>query len=91
MPSVVELVLVKDSVSPVRKWALSIEIVAVASVLADGAVSVTASDREAAEGLAADGLVVLETDARSEPELPLPVRTSRKYGQTRVTLFEAQQ
>ena len=28
-------------------------------------------------------------DARSEPELPLPVRTSRKYGQTRVTLFEA--
>jgi 16S rRNA (guanine966-N2)-methyltransferase len=39
--------------------------------------------------LAADGLVVLETDARTEPELPLPVRTSRKYGQTRVTLFEA--
>jgi 16S rRNA (guanine966-N2)-methyltransferase len=39
--------------------------------------------------LAADGLVVVETDARSEPELPLPVRTSRKYGQTRVTLFEA--
>jgi 16S rRNA (guanine966-N2)-methyltransferase len=41
--------------------------------------------------LAADGLVVLETDARVEPELPLPVRTSRRYGQTRVTLFEAQQ
>ena len=39
--------------------------------------------------LAADGLVVLETDARTEPELPLTVRTSRKYGQTRVTLFEA--
>jgi 16S rRNA (guanine966-N2)-methyltransferase len=39
--------------------------------------------------LAADGLLVLETDARAEPELPLPVRTSRKYGQTRVTLFEA--
>ncbi len=39
--------------------------------------------------LAADGLLVVETDARSEPELPLPVRTSRKYGQTRVTLFEA--
>jgi len=38
--------------------------------------------------LTADGLLVLETDARSEPELPLPVRTSRKYGQTRVTLFE---
>jgi 16S rRNA (guanine(966)-N(2))-methyltransferase RsmD len=39
--------------------------------------------------LAADGLVVVETDARTEPELPLHVRTSRKYGQTRVTLFEA--
>jgi 16S rRNA (guanine966-N2)-methyltransferase len=40
--------------------------------------------------LTADGLLVIETDARSEPELPLPVRTSRKYGQTRVTLFEGQ-
>jgi 16S rRNA (guanine966-N2)-methyltransferase len=41
--------------------------------------------------LAADGLLIVETDARSELELPLPVRTSRKYGQTRVTLFEAPQ
>ena len=41
--------------------------------------------------LTANGLVVVETDARVEPELPLPVRTSRKYGQTRVTLFEADQ
>src|SRR5437016_7202242 len=41
--------------------------------------------------LAPDGLVVFETDARSEPELPLPVRTSRKYGNTRVTIFEAGQ
>ena len=41
--------------------------------------------------LAADGVLVLETDARTEPELPLAVRTSRKYGQTRVTLFGAQQ
>ena len=40
--------------------------------------------------LAADGLLVVETDARTEPELPLPIRTRRKYGQTRVTLFEAQ-
>jgi 16S rRNA (guanine966-N2)-methyltransferase len=40
--------------------------------------------------LAPDGLLVVETDTRTEPELPLPVRTSRKYGQTRVTLFEAQ-
>jgi 16S rRNA (guanine966-N2)-methyltransferase len=39
--------------------------------------------------LAADGLLVVETDVRVEPELPLSVRTSRKYGQTRVTLFEA--
>ena len=38
--------------------------------------------------LAEDGLLVLETDARVEPELPLPLRTSRKYGPTRVTLFE---
>ena len=41
--------------------------------------------------LAADGLLVVEGDARTEPELPLSLRTSRKYGQTRVTLFEAQQ
>jgi len=41
--------------------------------------------------LTADGLLVFETDARSEPELPLTVRTSRKYGQTRVTLFEGRQ
>ena len=41
--------------------------------------------------LAPDGLLVVETDARVEPELPLPVRTSRKYGQTRVTLFEGEQ
>ncbi len=39
--------------------------------------------------LTANGLVVVETDARTEPELPLPLRTSRKYGQTRVTIFEA--
>jgi 16S rRNA (guanine966-N2)-methyltransferase len=38
--------------------------------------------------LADDGLLVVETDARVEPELPLTVRTSRKYGSTRVTLFE---
>jgi 16S rRNA (guanine966-N2)-methyltransferase len=39
--------------------------------------------------LTRDGLVVFESDVRSEPELPLPVRTSRKYGNSRVTLFEA--
>jgi 16S rRNA (guanine966-N2)-methyltransferase len=38
--------------------------------------------------LGEDGVVVLETGARVEPELPLAVRTSRKYGHTRVTVFE---
>jgi 16S rRNA G966 N2-methylase RsmD len=35
-----------------------------------------------------DGLVVVETGAREEPELPLVLRTSRRYGSTRLTLFE---
>jgi 16S rRNA (guanine966-N2)-methyltransferase len=39
--------------------------------------------------LADDGLAVLESAARTEPELAgLAVRTSRKYGSTRVTVFE---
>jgi 16S rRNA (guanine966-N2)-methyltransferase len=38
--------------------------------------------------LADDGLLVVETDARVEPELPLELRTSRKYGRARLTLFE---
>jgi 16S rRNA (guanine966-N2)-methyltransferase len=38
--------------------------------------------------LAADGALVLETDARTQPALPLAERTSRKYGQTRVTVYE---
>jgi 16S rRNA (guanine966-N2)-methyltransferase len=38
--------------------------------------------------LAEDGLVVVETSARDEPELPLAVRKSRRYGSTLVTLFE---
>ena len=33
-------------------------------------------------------LVVVESDARDEPELPLPKRTSRRYGSARVTVFE---
>jgi 16S rRNA (guanine966-N2)-methyltransferase len=37
--------------------------------------------------LADDGLVVFETSARVEPELPLAQRTSRRYGSARVTLF----
>jgi 16S rRNA (guanine(966)-N(2))-methyltransferase RsmD len=38
--------------------------------------------------LAADGLLVVETAARTEPSLPLQVRTSRRYGSARLTLFE---
>jgi 16S rRNA (guanine966-N2)-methyltransferase len=39
--------------------------------------------------LAQDGLLVFETAAAVEPELPgLAVRTTRKYGSTRVTVFE---
>jgi 16S rRNA (guanine966-N2)-methyltransferase len=38
--------------------------------------------------LVADGLLVVETDARLEPELPLARRTSRRYGSARLTLFE---
>jgi 16S rRNA (guanine966-N2)-methyltransferase len=39
--------------------------------------------------LAEDGLLVFETSARTEPDLAgLAVRTSRRYGSTRVTVFE---
>ena len=38
--------------------------------------------------LADDGVLVLETDARVEPDLPFTLRTSRKYGNTRVTVYE---
>jgi 16S rRNA (guanine966-N2)-methyltransferase len=37
--------------------------------------------------VAPDGMVVVESDAREEPELPLPQRTSRRYGAARVTVF----
>jgi len=39
--------------------------------------------------LAPDGLLVVETDARFEPDLPLRLRTTRKYGQARITIYEA--
>jgi len=39
--------------------------------------------------LAQDGLLVVETDVRVEPELPLPLRTSRAYGNARVTVYES--
>jgi 16S rRNA (guanine966-N2)-methyltransferase len=34
-------------------------------------------------------LVVVETAAAEEPELPLPKRTSRRYGSARLTVFES--
>jgi 16S rRNA (guanine966-N2)-methyltransferase len=37
--------------------------------------------------LADDGVLVVETDARIEPELPFEQRTSRKYGSARVTVY----
>ena len=40
--------------------------------------------------LTADGLLVLETDVRVEPELPLTLRTTRKYGEARITIYEAE-
>jgi 16S rRNA (guanine966-N2)-methyltransferase len=40
------------------------------------------------EILAADGLLLVETAAGEEPELPLTSRTSRRYGSARLTLFE---
>lgn len=38
--------------------------------------------------VAPDGVVVVESDARMEPVLPLSPRTSRRYGSTRLTVFE---
>ena len=37
--------------------------------------------------LADDGVLVVETDARVQPALPLELRTSRKYGSARVTVY----
>jgi 16S rRNA (guanine966-N2)-methyltransferase len=37
--------------------------------------------------VAEDGVVVVETDARTEPALPLELRTSRKYGSVRITVY----
>lgn len=38
--------------------------------------------------LAEGGLLVVETSARVEPDLPLASRTSRRYGSARLTLYE---
>jgi hypothetical protein len=37
--------------------------------------------------LSPDGLVVVETGAKTEAELPLELVTSRRYGSSRLTLF----
>jgi 16S rRNA (guanine966-N2)-methyltransferase len=39
--------------------------------------------------LADDAVVVVETDARTQPALPLEERTSRKYGSARITVYDA--
>jgi 16S rRNA (guanine966-N2)-methyltransferase len=39
--------------------------------------------------LAENGVAVVESDSREEPDLPLPKRTSRHYGSARVTVFES--
>jgi 16S rRNA (guanine966-N2)-methyltransferase len=61
-------------------------------VLADPPYSMTDYDQLARylpTVLSNDGLLVFESAARVEPELPeLAVRTTRKYGSTRVTVFE---
>jgi 16S rRNA G966 N2-methylase RsmD len=37
--------------------------------------------------VAEPGMVVVETDARAEPTLPLDLVTTRRYGSARLTLF----
>jgi 16S rRNA (guanine966-N2)-methyltransferase len=39
--------------------------------------------------LAEDAVVVVETDARTQPQLPLDERTTRKYGSVRITVYDA--
>jgi len=61
-------------------------------ILADPPYDYTGLDRLAphlVRLLAPDGLLVLQTAARDEPEIDgLTIRTSRKYGSARLTLFE---
>ena len=40
--------------------------------------------------LAPGGTMLVETSADEEPELPLPKRTTRRYGAARLTLFDAE-
>jgi 16S rRNA (guanine966-N2)-methyltransferase len=61
-------------------------------VLADPPYDYDALDRlgpQLRRVLAPEGLLVYQSDARTEPEIDgLRVRTSRKYGSSRLTLFE---
>ena len=41
--------------------------------------------------LAPGGVLVVETSSRVEPALPLPIRTSRRYGSARLTVFDPPQ
>jgi 16S rRNA (guanine966-N2)-methyltransferase len=41
------------------------------------------------EVLADDGLLVVETAARVEPELPLDLVTTRRYGSARITVYRS--
>jgi 16S rRNA (guanine966-N2)-methyltransferase len=38
--------------------------------------------------LEADGVVVVETGSKLEPELPLELRTTRRYGSARLTVYD---
>ena len=38
--------------------------------------------------LEVDGVAVVETESRLEPELPLTLRTSRCYGSARLTVYD---
>ena len=61
-------------------------------VLADPPYDYAAADRlglQLRRVLAPDGLLVYQTDARTEPDIDgLRIRTSRTYGSARLTLFE---
>jgi hypothetical protein len=42
------------------------------------------------EVLSENGLVVVETAVRVEPELPLDLVTTRRYGSARITVYRKQ-
>jgi 16S rRNA (guanine966-N2)-methyltransferase len=46
--------------------------------------------RHLPEILAPQGTLLVETAANEEPEVPLPKRTTRRYGAARLTLFDAE-